>query len=142
MGALAKNEALAFAEAQRFFFSVRCHLHYRAEREDDRLAMDAQMEIAKSMNFKNTITHKDVERFMKRYFLATKAIGNLTRIFCAAIETEFNKPLKIKFLSFKKSENVYPFNIELGRLYAHDRKIFTQNPINIIKLFLFLTKKT
>ena len=92
MGAFSKNEALAFAEAQRFLLSVRCHLHYRAEREDDRLAMDAQLEIAKSMNFKNTITHKDVERFMKRYFLATKTVGNLTRIFCAAIETEFNKP--------------------------------------------------
>ncbi|MDC3088839.1 nucleotidyltransferase domain-containing protein, partial [Alphaproteobacteria bacterium] len=90
VGALTKEEAVPFAEAQRFLLSVRCHLHYRANREDDRLAMDAQLEIAKSMNFKNTITHKDVERFMKRYFLATKTVGNLTRIFCAAIETEFN----------------------------------------------------
>ena len=74
MGAFSKNEALTFAEAQRFLLSVRCHLHYRAEREDDRLAMDAQLEIAKSMNFKNTITHKDVERFMKRYFWLQKQL--------------------------------------------------------------------
>ena len=135
IGALSKKEAFAIAEAQRFLFSVRCHLHYRAKREDDRLALDAQLEIAKNMNFKNTITHKDVERFMKRYFLATKAVGNLTRIFCAAIETEFNKPLRLNFLSFKNSENVYPFTIELGRLYAPDKKIFTENPINIFNLF-------
>ena len=135
IGALTKKEAVAIAEAQRFLFSVRCHLHYRAKREDDRLALDAQLEIAKSMNFKNTVTHKDVERFMKRYFLATKAIGNLTRILCATIETEFNKPLRLNFLSFKKTENVYPFEIELGRLYAPDKKIFTENPINIINLF-------
>ena len=141
MGALSKNEALAFAEAQRFLLSVRCHLHYRAKREDDRLAMDAQLEIAKSMNFKNTITHKDVERFMKRYFLATKTVGNLTRIFCAAIETEFNKPLRLNFLSFKISENVDPFSIELGRLYVQDRKILTENPVNIIKLFFISHKK-
>ena len=38
IGALTKNEAVAIAEAQRFLFSVRCHLHYRAKREDDRLA--------------------------------------------------------------------------------------------------------
>ncbi len=135
MGALSKNEFLAFAEAQRFLLSVRCHLHYRAQREDDRLAMDAQLEIAKRMNFKNTITQKDVERFMKRYFLATKTVGNLTRIFCAAIETEFNKPLRLNFLSFKKSENVDPFSIELGRLYVQNKNIFTENPLNIIKLF-------
>ncbi len=141
MGALSKNEALAFAEAQRFLLSVRCHLHYRAQREDDRLAMDAQLEIAKSMNFKNTITHKDVERFMKRYFLATKTVGNLTRIFCAAIETEFNKPLRLSFLSFKKSENVDPFSIELGRLYVQNKKTLTENPVNIIKLFYISHQK-
>ncbi len=141
MGALSKIEALAFAEAQRFLLSVRCHLHYRAEREDDRLAMDAQLEIAKSMNFKNTITHKDVERFMKRYFLATKTVGNLTRIFCAAIETEFNKPLRLSFLSLKKSENVDPFSIELGRLYVQNKNILIENPVNIIKLFYISHQK-
>ena len=97
--------------------------------------MDAQLEIAKSMNFKNTIPHKDVERFMKRYFLATKTVGNLTRIFCAAIETEFNKPLRMSFLSFKKRENITPFRLEVGRLFSYEREILTENPINIIKLF-------
>ena len=135
VGALTKEEAVPFAEAQRFLLSVRCHLHYRANREDDRLAMDAQLEIAKSMNFKNTITHKDVERFMKRYFLATKTVGNLTRIFCAAIETEFNKPLRMSFLSFKKKESISPFTLEVGRLFSYEREILTENPINIIKLF-------
>ncbi len=135
VGALTKEEAVPFAEAQRFLLSVRCHLHYRANREDDRLAMDAQLEIAKSMNFKNTITHKDVERFMKRYFLATKTVGNLTRIFCAAIETEFNKPLRMSFLSFKKRENITPFRLEVGRLFSYEREILTENPTNIIKLF-------
>ena len=135
MGALSKKEAASFAESQRFLLSVRCHLHYRASREDDRLAMDAQLDLAKTMNFKNTITQKDVERFMKRYFLATKTVGSLTRIFCAAIETEFNKPLRLSFLSFKKKEDVYPFDIELGRLFVKNKEVLSENPVNIIKLF-------
>ena len=135
IGALLKSEASSFADAQRFLISVRCHLHYRASREDDRLAMDAQLDIAKNMNFKNTVTQKDVERFMKRYFLATKTVGNLTRIFCSAIETDFNKPLRLNFLSFKKKENVFPFSIELGRIYAKNKETLSKNPINIIKLF-------
>jgi [protein-PII] uridylyltransferase len=135
MGVLSKREAFAFAEAQRFLLSVRCHLHFRAKREDDRLAMDAQLEIASIMNFKNTLTHKDVERFMKRYFLATKAVGNLTRIFCAEIEAEFNKPLRLNFLSFKKKVNVEPFSISIGRLFTKNKEIFSENPINILRLF-------
>ena len=135
MGALSKKEAASFAESQRFLLSVRCHLHYRAFREDDRLAMDAQLDLAKTMNFKNTITQKDVERFMKRYFLATKTVGSLTRIFCAAIETEFDKPLRLRFLSFKKKEDVYPFDIELSRLFVKNKEVLSENPVNIIKLF-------
>ncbi len=141
IGAFSKQEATLFSEAQRFLLSVRCHLHYRAKREDDRLAMDAQLEIAKSMNFKNTVTHKDVERFMKRYFLAAKTVGNLTRIFCAAIETEFNKPLRLNFLSFKKKENVDPFIIEVGRIYSNEKALLSENPINLMKLF-FISHNT
>ena len=135
IGALSKKEAASFAESQRFLLSVRCHLHYRAFREDDRLAMDAQLDLAKTMNFKNTITQKDVERFMKRYFLATKTVGSLTRIFCAAIETEFDKPLRLSFFSLKKKEDVYPFDIELGRLFVKNKEVLSENPVNIIKLF-------
>ena len=135
IGGLLKREAFLFADAQRFLISVRCHLHYRASREDDRLAMDAQLDISKSMNFKNRITQKDVERFMKRYFIATKIVGNLTRIFCADIETKFKKPLRINFLSFKKTQKFPPFNIEVGRLTVKNKQIFTENPNNIIKIF-------
>ena len=135
VGALRRSEASFFADAQRFLTSVRCHLHYRSSREDDRLAMDAQLDIARNMNFKNTVTQKDVERFMKRYFLAAKTVGNLTRIFCAAIETEFNKPLRLSFLSFKRKENVHPFIIEMGRISIQSEEILFQNPANIIRLF-------
>ena len=43
IGGLLKREAFLFADAQRFLISVRCHLHYRASREDDRLAMDLSL---------------------------------------------------------------------------------------------------
>ena len=35
---------------------------------------------------------KDVERFMKHYFLVAKEVGDLTRIFCAALEEHHGKP--------------------------------------------------
>ena len=86
IGALLKSELYAFAEAQRFLLSVRCHLHFRSDRKDDNLATDSQTEIAEKMHFRTKANQSSVERFMKRYFLATKTVGNLTRIFCASIE--------------------------------------------------------
>ena len=83
IGALSKNEVLAFAEEQRFLLSVRCHLHYRAEREDDRLAMDAQLEIAKSMNFKNTILSPNslviVESTIEPGFIEDEMVSIITK---------------------------------------------------------------
>ena len=68
---------------------MRCHLHLRAGREDDRLTFDAQMDIAPLLGFADRQGLSGVERFMRRYYLAAKAVGNLTRIFCAAFAADF-----------------------------------------------------
>ena len=55
-GALLKSELYAFAEAYRFILSVRCHLHYRSNREDDTLATDSQIDLAEKMNFRKSFS--------------------------------------------------------------------------------------
>ncbi len=42
---------------------------------------------------------KDVERFMKHYFLVAKDVGDLTRIICAALEEEHVKEPRGKGLT-------------------------------------------
>ena len=49
--------------------------------------------------------------------------------------------MRLSFLNFKKSENVDPFSIELGRLYVKNKNILTENPVNIIKLFYISHEK-
>ncbi|MEK9598951.1 MAG: nucleotidyltransferase domain-containing protein, partial [Alphaproteobacteria bacterium] len=88
-GVLRVSEAKNFASSQRFLWTVRCFLHLRSKREDDRLTFDAQIDIAPLMGFSGRAGMRGVERFMKRYFLAARQVGTLTRIFCAAIESDF-----------------------------------------------------
>ncbi len=38
---------------------------------------------------------KDVERFMKHYFLVAKDVGDLTAILCAALEDQQAKPAPV-----------------------------------------------
>ena len=47
------------------------------------------MDIAPLLGFANRQGLSGVERFMRRYYLAAKAVGNLTRIFCAAFAADF-----------------------------------------------------
>ena len=48
-GVLRVSEANNFASSQRFLWTVRCFLHLRSKREDDRLTFDAQIDIAPLM---------------------------------------------------------------------------------------------
>lgn len=132
---LRDSEARRFAAAQRFLWTVRCHLHLYAGRPEERLDFEAQMVIAPLMGFADRGGLRAVERFMKRYYLAARDVGNLTRIFCAAMETDFRKRRKFFQTSFKMSRVVDEFKIQAGRISLPEDILFRDAPLRILKLF-------
>ena len=66
-GVLRDGEARKFALAQRFLWTVRCHLHFHADRSEERLDFEAQMVIAPRLGFADRGGLRGVERVMKRY---------------------------------------------------------------------------
>jgi [protein-PII] uridylyltransferase len=70
---------------------VRCHLHFLTGRGEERLSFDLQPEMATRMGYTARQNVNAVERFMKRYFLAAKEVGALTRILCAKLEVDEKK---------------------------------------------------
>ena len=141
LGVLRVSEAKNFAASQRFLWTVRCFLHLRSKREDDRLTFDAQIDIAPIMGFSGRGGMRGVERFMKRYFLAARQVGTLTRIFCSAIESDFeNKGIFglgriLNFVSFYNQSRLAPFEIMKNRLSLPPSIRFRQNPELLIQLF-------
>ena len=134
-GVLSKRELREFAMSQRFLWSVRCHLHLRAGREDDRLTFDAQMDIAPQMGFKSRSGMQSVERFMRRYHLASKTVGNLTRIFWAAIAADFSMKPRGLFSLLRSRQAPKPFLIESGRLNVPENFRFRNHPHLMIEMF-------
>ncbi len=141
LGILRDSEARSFAASQRFLWTVRSFLHLRAGRADDRLAFDAQIEIAPQMGFHDRGGMRGVERFMKRYYLAARQVGNLTRIFCAAIESDFQKTSwfglgrVLDMNPFRRADSLLPFTLEKGRLVLPLPLRFRDNPALIMDLF-------
>ena len=134
-GVLRDGEARKFALAQRFLWTVRCHLHLQAGRAEERLDFEAQMMIAPRLGFADRGGMRGVERFMKRYYLAVRNVGNLTRIFCAAMETDFRKSLKVWRPDFLRTHDLDPFRIESGRVRLLDNFLFRDSPARLIELF-------
>lgn len=83
-----EHEYHIFMRAARFLWTVRCHLHYITGRPEERLSFDLQPEIAARMGYQDRGEQLGVERFMKRYFLAAKDVGGLTRILAAKLEAQ------------------------------------------------------
>ncbi|MEI6986708.1 MAG: [protein-PII] uridylyltransferase [Rhodospirillaceae bacterium] len=136
-GVLLKEEASRFTKAQNFLWTVRCHLHYLTGRPEDRLTFDVQTEIGRRMGYTDHASAVSVERFMKHYFLIAKDVGDLTRIFCAALESDSKRPPRFNLwrLSLNRAKEVEGFRIDGERLnLRHDRQ-FREEPIDMVRLF-------
>ncbi len=133
---LSPKEAHRFSRAQNFLWTVRCHLHFLAERAEDRLTFDRQTEVGRRMGYTDHAGTRGVERFMKHYFLIAKDVGDLTRIFCAFLESEHrHQPrFSLKRWGFGKRA-VEGFTVDAGRLDVSSENQFRDDPIALIRLF-------
>ena len=134
-GILRETEARRFAAAQRFLWTVRCHLHLLAGRPEERLDFDAQMAIAPRMGFAARGSMRGVERFMKRYYLAARDVGNLTRIICAAMETDFRKRRLMLAEDFRPGQHFGPFAVRAGRINLDQALMFRDEPLRMLSIF-------
>ena len=140
-GVFTAGEAAKFARAEAFLISVRFWLHYLSGRSQDQLTFDLQVEIAAKMKFRNSPGMRPVERFMKRYYLIAKEVGDLTRIFCAALEQQQQAPRRqgnpvLTLLGLgRKDRALDEIALDRGRICVLDETLFARDPVAIMRLF-------
>ena len=153
-GVLTRSEYTRFKKSEDFLWAVRCHLHFLTGRPEERLSFDVQREIAIRLSYTQHPGMKDVERFMKHYFLVAKDVGDLTRIICAALEEEHVKEPRGKGFSGmmrrlragrvsgapKPVEGVTGFIVENNRLNATSDTVFESDPTNLLRVFQLADK--
>ena len=135
-GVLTEGEARHFERAERFLTTVRCHIHYLSGRADDRLSFDLQREIASRLSYQDRPGSRGVERFMKHYYLHAKTVGDLTRIFVAALEDSHRRKPRLSALwQTLRPRQLGGFRLDGERLAAATPDAFEKEPINILRLF-------
>jgi [protein-PII] uridylyltransferase len=129
-------EIARFKRAEAFLWSVRCHLHYLAGRAEERLTFDLQPEIARRLGYTDHAGAKGVERLMKHYFLIAKSVGDLTRIFCAAIEAAHQRRTRVRLpgLGLLRRE-VEGFKVDAGRLKIAGAEALARHPVDLLRVF-------
>ena len=135
-GVFTSKEVARFDKAQAYLWTVRCHLHYLSGRPEERLTFDVQPELARLMGYTDRAGMLGVERFMRHYFLVAKDVGDLTRIFCAALEARQQRPRRFSLprLGLWKRE-IEGFPVTAGRVNVSSPKHFSEHPVDMIRLF-------
>ncbi|WP_108002072.1 [protein-PII] uridylyltransferase [Mycoplana dimorpha] len=142
LGVLSRHELKLFQKSEDFLWAVRCHMHFLTGKAEERLSFDIQPEIAASLGYQPHPGLSAVERFMKHYFLVAKDVGDLTRIFCAALEDQQAKEapgISGAFSRFtrrnRKIAGTLDFVEDHGRITIAGPDVFKRDPVNLIRLF-------
>ncbi|MGH6931678.1 MAG: [protein-PII] uridylyltransferase [Dongiaceae bacterium] len=132
----AAAEVASFKKAEAFLWSVRVHLHYLAGRAEERLTFDLQPEIARRLGYTDHAGAKGVERLMKHYFLIAKSVGDLTRIFCAALEAAHQRRARVRLPVFGLlRREVEGFRVDAGRLKISGAEALARRPVDLLRIF-------
>ena len=146
VGVFSQEEFARFQKCEDFLWAVRCQMHFTEGRAEERLSFDLQRKVATSLKYTTHGGLREVERFMKHYFLIAKDVGDLTRILCASLEEKHIKqtpPLSslIKSLvrknKLQKIKEFPDFTIENQRINIANSEVFTKDPVNLIRIFFF-----
>jgi [protein-PII] uridylyltransferase len=141
-GVFSQSEYRRFERCDDFLWGIRCHMHFATNRAEERLSFDLQREIASRLGYVDKDGLRAVERFMKHYFLVAKDVGDLTLIFCAALEEEHVKQtpaLNRLFGRFRRRKPKVaagePFVVDNARINVADPAVFTRDPVNLVRIF-------
>src|SRR4051794_19763372 len=142
-GLLSAAEFKRFDRAERFFWSVRCHLHLLAGRAEERLSFEYQPRIAQIMHYADRPGKSAVERFMQFYFLNAKTVGDLTGVFLAQLDEQLGK----KGFRFalptirRRPKRLGGFVLDRGRISIPADDCFRKDPVRLLELFALAARE-
>jgi len=136
-GLLTAAEFRRFDRAERFLWSVRCHLHLLAGRPEERLSFDYQRQIAEIMNYADRPGKSAVERFMQFYFLNAKTVGDLTGLFLAQLDEQLaKKGFRFALPTIRRRpKRLGGLVLDRGRISIPSDDFFRADPVRLIELF-------
>src|SRR5215831_10840756 len=142
-GVFNRSEYQLFRRCEAFLWAVRCNMHFVAGRAEERLSFDIQRSIARRLGYVERAGMRDVERFMKHYFLVAKDVGDLTAILCARLESRQAKSVpmlnrvvaRLRPRGRRTLRECSDFVIDNNRINIADSEVFARDPVNLIRMF-------
>jgi len=135
-GFLTRHEYDALSHGQDFLWRVRYGLHMLADRAEDRLLFDYQLQLARLFGYADDERGLGVEHFMKDYFRCVLRLGvlneMLTQLFDEAI-LRACEPVDVYELNVR-------FRVRNGYIEAAHDNVFRNAPCALLEIFLLMAQ--
>ena len=131
-GILSPAACRKFLKAHRFLATVRCHLHLLNNKAGDILTFDAQRKIAEKTGYFDRSGQAAVERFMKRYYLISKTVGELSGQVIVAVTDAIKGENTVQALP-----ETTDFYLTNDRLTFKNHLHFNEDPLVLLRAFVW-----
>lgn len=118
-----------------FLLRARCSLHLLTKRKNDVLSFEYQRNVAAMLDFKDSKKFKATERFMRYYYLKSKAIHDVTR----TVVTTCSRPYIPERKDVKVRRVSADFSVSGGRLISNREDLFAKLPTKILEGYYLLS---
>ncbi len=134
-GVLSATEYRSLTHAEHIVQTIRHTLHTLAKRREDRLVFDLQSQVAQTLGFEAKPGRRASEMLMQQYYLAAKAISQLSGLLLQALERRI-----LGEASYQQVPLVAGYCEQNGFLHALDLSTFERDPVEIFRVFHVLAK--
>ncbi|MBI5135742.1 MAG: [protein-PII] uridylyltransferase [Nitrospirae bacterium] len=134
-GLLDPNDYKALVNARGFFWHIRNELHFERGKSVDVLTFEEQLRLCRFFGFHETRTSRDVERFMRRYYLHASRVLDICSRF---VDRATTRPLSKTLSTMIFSRKVAPYFVLTSReirVDARHEAAFLADGMGILNLF-------
>ncbi|MFD2740473.1 [protein-PII] uridylyltransferase [Sulfitobacter aestuarii] len=135
-GVFRADEYETFKAAESFLWAVRGHLHLIANRANEQLTFDMQVQVAEAMGYRDLRGRRGVEIFMQAYFRHATAVGDLTRIVVTGLEAMHIKAGPLLERIFRRRPKMRGgYEMVHNRIAIKDDADFLSDKLNLLRIF-------
>ncbi|MEZ5405191.1 MAG: [protein-PII] uridylyltransferase [Verrucomicrobiia bacterium] len=143
---LTKEEHKPLERAYDFLMRTRNELHFLSGRLNDKMTLPIQSQVATGLGYDQRPPIRRVEAFMRDYYRAAQTIFFLTNASARRLAESVGK--RKKWWSFRafshtrtRTERVEGFTIRGNEILCESEKLFQDEPIKMVKVFLIAQQR-
>ncbi|MFT4563713.1 MAG: [protein-PII] uridylyltransferase [Gammaproteobacteria bacterium] len=131
---LTETEGADLLGGEEFLWQIRCALHFKAGRREDRLLFEHQKSVASRFGYTDDDSNAAVENFMKDYYRTVRELSSLNEVLLGLFQEAILEPAsKARVTPLNRR-----FQVRNNAIEVCDPSVFSRTPAALLEIFLLL----